>query len=253
MRSLPVIFLLVVCLGAPAHAQSMPARRLDDWGLVELDMPDGETVTIRLAGIELPRPGAPGHALAMQFLDRELAAAPMIALIPADGRADRYGHLIADLDLGDGRLAQRLVSEGYALAYSWPETREEGAALLPLEQAARNSGVGLWGAGAFAIRTADPNTLALYLETVQIVEGRVIDVAETRDRTYLNFGFDYRTDFTVSIAAADVALFAEAGIDLLQLEGRNVRVRGWINDINGPSMALDHPERLEVLTPFFAD
>lgn len=253
MKPASLLILLTLFMTAPAIGQQADAARADDWGNITVTLPGGETVSVRLAGIELPRPGSPGHALAMQFMDFTLAEAPSLVLLPAEGRTDRYGFLVTNLELGGESLSHLLVREGYALAYSWPDTRAEGHDLLPVEQEAREAGRGLWGAGVFAVRSADPNTLALFLETVQIVEGRVIDVAETRDRTYLNFGFDYRTDFTVSIASADRALFTEAGVNLAGLEGRNVRVRGWLHAINGPSMALDHPERLEVLTPFEAD
>lgn len=243
-----LIILAIAAAGPAAFAQSGTASRLDDFGLIGIAGVDGETVSVRLAGIELPRDGAPGHGLAMRFIDDRLADV-RVSLIAGEGHTDRYGNLIGDIDLGGQSLAAALVRNGLALAYSWPESREAASALLPLEEEARSEETGLWGAGIFTIRSPDPNTLALYLETVQIVEGRVISVAATRDRTYLNFGFDYRTDFTVSVETGDIARFEEAGIDLAELEGRNVRVRGWIRAINGPAISIDHPERLEVLTP----
>ncbi|MEE2526039.1 thermonuclease family protein [Hyphobacterium sp. HN65] len=253
MKPLYTALFLALCLNTHAMAQSAGAYRADDWGIVSLDGPEGEPISLRLAGVEFPRPGSPGHALAMQFLDRLLSEAPSVMVTGSGSRTDRYGHFVGDIDLGGQSLAARLVSDGYAMAYSWQNTRQEGASLLAMESQARENGRGLWADGVFVVRSPDPNLLALYLETVQIVEGRVVAVAEARERTYLNFGFDYRTDFTVSIAASDVSLFTEAGIDLAELEGRNVRVRGWLGAINGPSMTIDHPERLEVLTPFEAD
>jgi len=47
-------------------------------------------------------------------------------------------------------------------------------------------------------------------------------------RIYLNFGDDWRTDFTVSVAPVDNDLFEEAGIDLLSLAGQRIRIRGWL-------------------------
>ncbi len=230
-------------------AQSGTAHRLNDFGLLEYTFPEGETLTVRLPGVELPRDGTPGHALAMQFMDRELDGVSVGLVIGDTERVDRFGNLIADIDLGGSTLSEALVRAGYAMAYSWPDTRVEAASFLPMEGEARDAERGLWGAGIFAIRSPEPNGLALYLETVQIIEGRVISIGDTRDRLYLNFGFDYRTDFTVSIEQSDVARFAEAGINLRELEGRIIRVRGWIQAINGPSISIDHPERIEVLTP----
>jgi hypothetical protein len=41
-----------------------------------------------------------------------------------------------------------------------------------------------------------------------------------------DFGDDWHTDFTVSIAPENTDLFQEAGIDLLYLAGQRVRIRG---------------------------
>lgn len=231
------------------NAQSVTAHRLNDHGLITVSTGDGETLTLRLAGIELPRDGTPGHALAMQFIDAELDGQAVTLVSGREERLDRFGNLIGDLDMGGSTLSALLVREGFAIAYSWPDTRDTAARLLPLEAEAREAGTGLWGAEVFVIRSPEPNTLALYLETVQIIEGRVISIGDTRDRLYLNFGFDYRTDFTVSIEQRDTARFEESGLDLRALEGRIIRVRGWLQAINGPSISIDHPERIEVLTP----
>lgn len=234
--------------GSLAAAQTGTAQRLNDRGLIEFTAQTGESLTIRLAGLELPPDGAPGNGLSMRFIDEQLAGIS-VDLLAQEGREDRYGNLIADIQLENDTLAEALVRSGYAIVYSWPDTREAGAALMPLETAAREADRGLWASGIFAIRTPDVNTLALYLETVQIIEGRVISIGDTRDRVYLNFGFDYRTDFTASIERRNVDLFTEAGVDLADLEGRIVRVRGWVLAINGPSISIDHPERIEILTP----
>jgi endonuclease YncB( thermonuclease family) len=242
---------LMACLAiaGAANAQSDRPRRVDDWGIISFETADGEARTLRLAGIDLPRPGSPGHELAMRALDAHLAETEPVVLVTGNAGEDRYGHLVADFDLGGLTLAEAMVRNGYAIVYTWPETRDTAIRLLPLERAAREAELGLWGAGILAVRSPDPNNLALYLETVQIVEGRVISVGETNDRTYLNFGFDYRSDFTVSIAQQDVQRFADAGIELASLEGRIIRVRGWLQAINGPSISINHAERIEILTP----
>ena len=75
----------------------------------------------------------------------------------------------------------------------------------------------------------------------------MIKAAETRDRIFLNFGADWRTDFTATLASKDRRTFLAAGIDPMTLDGRRVRVRGWLYDRNGPAIDLTHPEQLEIL------
>ncbi|MEE2566281.1 thermonuclease family protein [Hyphobacterium marinum] len=210
----------------------------------------GERLNVRIAGIRQPDEGEPLHAEANDAL-RRLAAGQDVALsYEGELRRDRYERAVAFVAFPGGRdLATSLVTEGWAMVYTTPEARSGAANLLALEQAARDAGLGLWADPAYGVRSADPNTLALYLDSVQIVEGRVISVGETRDRIYLNFGFDYRSDFTVSIAVGDTDGFLDAGIDLADMQDRIVRVRGWLHRRNGPMIVIDHPERLEIVGP----
>mgnify|MGYP003650444725 CR=1 FL=1 len=120
--------------------------------------------------------------------------------------------------------------------------------MLTLEAEARAGGVGLWADPAFQVRDTDPDRLAQDIGTVQLVEGRVLEVTRLRSgRTYVNFGLDYRTDFTVLIEADDEAAFEAADQTLADLAGQRIRVRGWLEAENGPMMRIDHPERIEWL------
>ncbi len=68
-----------------------------------------------------------------------------------------------------------------------------------------------------------------------------------RKRTYLNFGADWRSDFTVSLAPKVRKLFEAEGIDPLSSRGKLVRVRGWLKSYNGPLIEATHPEQIEVI------
>jgi hypothetical protein len=80
-----------------------------------------------------------------------------------------------------------------------------------------------------------------------LVDGTIRAVAVFSDKAYLNFGADYRTDFTALIEGSDLALFQAEGYDLKGLRGRAVRVRGWLQRLNGPMIAVSHPEQIEKL------
>ncbi len=81
----------------------------------------------------------------------------------------------------------------------------------------------------------------------QLVMGRVRETAEVDERIYLNFGENWRKDFTVTIPPAHTERFHAAGMDPLELAGRWIRVRGWIEDYNGPMIEATHPEQIEVI------
>lgn len=70
---------------------------------------------------------------------------------------------------------------------------------------------------------------------------------EADSRVYLNFGRYWKEDFTVVIERRALRLFAESGLDPLRLEGALLRVRGWMDDHDGPRIEVTHPEQIEVL------
>ena len=129
--------------------------------------------------------------------------------------------------------------------YSWPEDKVDIEALYEIEQDARTQKRGIWSDPFYAIRSPDPDPLAQFVDSVQIIEGIVTSTADVRGTIYLNFGADYETDFTIAIARKNGRKFE--AVDPLSLEGARIRVRGWIELYNGPMIWIDHPERLEVL------
>jgi hypothetical protein len=81
--------------------------------------------------------------------------------------------------------------------------------------------------------------------TFQIVEGAIADADIVRGRAFLNFGADYKKDFTVTVAPADMRAFRRQRRDWSALAGRHVRVRGWIDVYNGAEIEIATPAALE--------
>jgi len=121
--------------------------------------------------------------------------------------------------------------------------RERGVAERQEARAARR---GLWVASPYVIRS--PRSLAHPdLGTFQIIEGKVLNAAVSGGRAYLNFGRNWRTDFTVTISPQDMKSFKADGIDPRKYAGKVIRVRGWIERLNGPEIEVAVPEAIEVL------
>ena len=132
-----------------------------------------------------------------------------------------------------------------ARVYSFADNRALVAEMLALERAARADRRGIWADPYYAIRT--PFEAEDYIDSFQLIEGRVQDVAVVRGRAYLNFGADWRSDFTISLAPEVLRRFAREGVDPQDYEDRPVRVRGWLKSFNGPMIEASHPEQIEVL------
>jgi hypothetical protein len=167
-------------------------------------------------------------------------------------REDRHGRLLAHLFIeeeGHPWVQARLLSQGLARVYGFADNRALLGEMLVFERGARAAGRGIWAEPFYRLLDARelearPRDL---IGRFEIVEGRILGVAPVRGRTYLNFGPDWKRDFTAIIDAAAGRLFEAEGLDVEALEGRRVRVRGWLNSLNGPMVKVTHPEQIEVL------
>jgi hypothetical protein len=61
----------------------------------------------------------------------------------------------------------------------------------------------------------------------------------------VNFGRRWTRDFSVIILRRNQRRFAAAGIEPKRLEGRRIRVRGWLEQRRGPVIEADAPEQIE--------
>lgn len=199
---------------------------------------------VRLAGIEAPRTGWPLAVEATVNLAK-LIEGKTIDLGYADRGTDRHGDLLAYAFFGKAWLQGELIDGGFARAYSRSDTRRCAAELLNREAEARAAKRGMWANAFYSIRKADD--LGPDIGTFQIIEGKIASVKVGRDRAFLNFGADYRTDFTVTISARDLKRFAKEGIDPAKWNAKSVRVRGWLSLLNGPEIELTHAEQVELL------
>lgn len=206
---------------------------------------DGRRLSI--AGVE-PPPGAQGEtarkALGDWLTGREvrlhiLAAAP-----------DRWGRIPVHLHAQDltGRLtlaAHALVDAGLARVRVHAEAGGCLAELLRAEQVARAAREGIWVLEAYRVRNANrPDDLG---SGWILAEGRVSSVNETRNRTYINFGPARNVDLAVTIPRQTLRSFTAAGLEVKQLRGKVIRVRGLVERRPGPQIEAVLPQTIEVL------
>ena len=220
----------------------------------------GNGLKVRLSAIQAPKLPLGRKGFKAWPLGEESKAAlqtltngKTLQLYYGGERRDRYDRALAQaysLDSDGERdiwIQEEMVRRGMARVYTWPDTFQDSKKLYAAEISARDAKRGIWADDYYQIRGPAPNSLAQDIDSYQIVQGIVTSTADVRGQIYLNFGADYKTDFTIAIAKRDRKRFKKAGLDPLSLEGASVRVRGWIELSNGPMIWLDHPERLEIL------
>ncbi len=242
---------LAAVAGTEALTPGSAARAVEIIDGDTLVLEDGREV--RLVGLQAPklplgRAGFVAWPLAEEAKRTltALALGKRLRLSFGGRRVDRHGRLLAHLHDEEGRWIQgEMLVRGMARVYTFRDNRALAAEMLALERRARAARRGIWGHPFYRVRSAAE--AAADIGTFQLVEGRVRAVATVRGRLYLNFGIDWRRDFTVVVERRDRAIFAATGIDPATLEGRRIRVRGWLDRRNGPMIRATHPEQIEVL------
>ncbi len=244
-----IVAIFLAACGQTSSSEPAVLEQVRSVQSISITDDEGQEQTLLIAGVRGPdRDASPDAARqARQVVDDLLDQAELSH--QAVGDPDRYNRIPSRVTLGeDLDLARTLVDAGWVMV--WPRVGQDVPydALLEAEATARAAGSGAWGQGVFTVRDPDPNRLAQHLDSAQIVEGRVIDVGSARDgRVFVNFGLDWRTDLTAVADEDAVERFNEAGLDLQDLEGTIIRVRGWMFELNGPSITLSHPAQIEVV------
>jgi len=161
-------------------------------------------------------------------------------------KEDRYDRVRSQVFTQDGTWLQLdLLQRGLARVELSPDRGECYRELYDAEIAARNAKLGIWAEPAYQVRT--PENVGADIGTFQIVMGTVLDTSMKDGRAYLNFGADWKTDFTVTISPEDMENFRRMGVDPLNYKGKLVRVRGIVQSENGPEIEVGNPKQIELL------
>jgi micrococcal nuclease len=245
-------------------ALACESLRMEEGGVVT-SVTDGDTVilddgrVVRMIGTQAPKlpldrpdfvtwPQAPQAKAALE----ELALNKSVRLGFGGEEVDRYGRVLAHVFVtvpeGEIWAQHAMVAKGLARVYSFPDNRACLDILFAAEGRARLAGLGIWADPYYSIRAADaPGDLIARAGHYELVEGRVLLAEQRGGRVYLNFGRFWKEDFTAVIEAPALRMFKAAGVDPLTLENALLRIRGWVDDRDGPRIEVTHPEQIEVL------
>lgn len=207
---------------------------------------------IRMAGVDFPdfNPEDPGEfSLTTLKVLKDMLEGKTVILYQTvnkdEGRINRMGQDIAQLQRQDDKawVQGTLLALGLARARTAQRNPEMAQQMYDLEDQARQEKAGIWE--KYKVLTPDetPGTEGSF----QIVKGRIQSAALKQNRIYLNFGSDWKSDFTVSISPEDKRIFSKQNLDPLQWNGKWVRVRGWMESNNGPFIEINHPQAIEIM------
>ncbi len=259
MTGFKALKLLVIAGGFLALCAGAPRFEGGETGIVERVI-DGDSfvldsgLEVRLAQIEAPRvrPGDTWGLQATASLERMLRG-KKVELRYGGLRRDRRGRAIAHVFVPQGAgqaelwVQNELLKTGTARVHTYADNRSAIAELWGAEREARRANRGVWSAAAYQVRFATPEALQGGIGTFQLAEGRIESASQRGSVIFLNFGTDNKTDVTAVVPERAFALWPNGSADLLALQGRSIRIRGYIRNSNGPSMWLDHPEQIEYI------
>ncbi|MCU0881888.1 MAG: thermonuclease family protein [Hyphomonadaceae bacterium] len=249
---------LILTTAAFVPAYSVPAFATGERAAVASIL-DGDSfvlqggLVVRLAGIEAPRlRSSDAASVAARDGLAALVAGKTVQLRYGGLRRDSRGRALAQVMLqsSDGGtiwVQEALLRQGHARVHTYADNRAGVEDLWRAERSARQASLGVWQVPAYQIRYATPEALAGAANSFQLFEGRVVSAERRGSVIYLNFGEDQQTDVTATIPERSWPLWNGGQDTILGLEGRVIRVRGFMRNSNGPSVWVDHPEQVEYI------
>jgi endonuclease YncB( thermonuclease family) len=218
---------------------------------LDIELRDGRIV--RLGGLDGPdaERGAPEMAsAAREFLSEHLLRREA-DLMQLAGGTDRWGRTVADLILPDpryglaGSIAAALLRAGYARVRPEFEARPCAADRLPIEEEARQAGLGIWRDPEFAvIQSSNSTDLRRRDGRFVVIEGMVRRVGFARSRVYLELVA--RDGPTIVVPRKLEAALAREGRPVGGLVGQIIRARGALDDRFGLRIEVVDPTMIEI-------
>ncbi|MEO0497400.1 MAG: thermonuclease family protein [Pseudomonadota bacterium] len=210
-------------------------------GIGSVELSDGTIV--HPVGFYVPTHADEGLADQLGKRMADVLAGKSVQIFHVSDKQDRHGRLPAYIALAGGRsLAAEMVSEGTALLAPVRNL----PCLQTLQFAERLAGrkrLGIWRKRA--VLGAGDEKLVGAIGHYATVQGRVRSVGVREKRHYLNFGANWREDFTVELAPRTTRRLFGGAQNLQKLENQWVTVRGRLRNKGGPMIVLEQKGQID--------
>ena len=159
-------------------------------------------------------------------------------------KIDEYGRLLGYVFVDNTFVNAKLLEEGLAVLYTRPPNVKYVDLFVKLQKKARQEEKGLWG----NCKVIDASSAYKFIGQIRTVRGRVLSTYRSQNCIFLNFGKEWRKDFTVVIFKENWDYFKRKGIDpVVFYKNKMVEVTGRIREYNGPEIIVNLPEEIIIL------
>ncbi len=184
-------------------------------------------------------------SLEAKELNRRLTEGKFIRIEFDVEKTDRYSRLLGYCFVGEELVNKKMIEEGMAVIYTKPPNIKYADLFITTQKQAHQNKKGLWGAYV----VVDSNQAHRYVNQIRTVRGKVLNTYDSGKIVFLNFGADYKTDFTVVIFKNSLEYFRQKNIDPLTFyQGKTIEVSGRIREFNGPEIIVNSPEEIEIIS-----
>lgn len=163
-------------------------------------------------------------------------------------KKDKYHRYLAYVYLKDGTFVNaEMLKAGVAHLYSFPKSVRKYDELKKSENFARKNNIGIWSHKRWEVQNANDYIKPDHFRfgKYQMFKGKIINVAKVGKSTFLNFGHNWRTDFSVEIKDKNLKYFNITPEDFYK--GKTVLVRGILIPVNGSLINVTHQQQIEVI------
>jgi len=159
-------------------------------------------------------------------------------------KIDEYGRLLGYVFVDNTFVNAKLLEEGLAVLYTRPPNVKYVDLFVKLQKKARQEEKGLWR----NCKMIDASSAYKFIGQIHTVRGKVLSTHRSQNCIFLNFGKDWKKDFTVVIFKESWDYFKRKGIDpVVFYKNKMVEVTGRIREYNGPEIIANLPEEIIIL------
>lgn len=169
---------------------------------------------------------------------------------------DRYGVPLAQIVSDDDEtwIQGYMVSKGLAWVFASEASNKMIEPLREMEAEARAEQLGFWKDPEYALKT--PKSVKGYMNSFQVVEGTILSGITKKNNVFFNFEEDWKRDFTIrvplnvwGVTSSEFSKTIFNVADPNTWRNHKVRVRGWVEEGNGPLIEVTNAGQIELISP----